>query len=91
MLRHPCATEIGHADPCTRALLPQRAGYGPGPEASVRPTRPARAKPVCYVDEPQVGPHFEALPTLATRAKTTDNCATRVAPLALEGHWRFIS
>ena len=65
MLRHSCAPKIGHADPCTRALPPQRAGDGPGPEASVRPKRSARAKPVSYVAEQQAGQHFEALKAAA--------------------------
>ena len=65
VLRHSCAPGIGHADPCTRALPPQRAGDGPGPEASVRPKRSARAKPVSYVAEQQAGQHFEALKAAA--------------------------
>ena len=65
MLRHSCAPKIGHADPCTRALPPQRAGDGPGPEASVRPKRSARAKPVSYVAEQQAGQHVEALKAAA--------------------------
>ena len=65
VLRHSCAPGIGHADPCTRALPPQRAGDCPGPEASVRPKRSARAKPVSYVAEQQAGQHVEALKAAA--------------------------